>query len=294
MGQVGSSFHQPVPVAKGNNLYCAGYIQYNGISTENRIIGSNDEADKYLYAQNDLMYINMGTNKGVSEGDVFSVVRPRAHFRSGWSHKGALGFYVQEVGAVQVVRVGPAVAVAKIISSCDNFLLGDLIQLTEKRESPMMEKRPPLDIFAAPSGKAMGRVLMSRDGAEVLTRDFIIYVDLGAEDHIQKGDHLTIFRELGLGNLFTLPQHEDISARDYGFESDAYHGGKFSNQAPRKTGPHAGGKEVTTYMAKQHRPSELRKIVGEAVVLNVKERTATVVITRTAAEIHPGDWVEIQ
>ena len=35
-------------------------------------------------------------------------------------------------------------------------------------------------------------------------------------------------------------------------------------------------------------------VVGEAVVLNVKERTATVVITRTAQEIHTGDWVEIQ
>jgi len=294
MGQVGSSFNQPRPVAAGNNLYCAGYIQYNPMATENKIIGSNDEADKYNYALNDFMYINMGTNKGVSVGDIFSVVRPRAHFNSGWSHKGALGFYVQEVGAVQVVRVGPAVAVAKVISSCDTFLLGDLVQLTERRVSPMFERRGPLDMFTAPSGKATGRVLMSRDGAELLTRDFIVYVDLGAEDHVQAGDHLTIFRELGLGNLFTLPQHEDVSARDYGFESEVYHGGKFSNMAPRKTGGTAGGKEVTTYMAKQHRPSELRKVVGEAVVLNVKERTATVVITRTAAEVHPGDWVEIQ
>jgi hypothetical protein len=38
----------------------------------------------------------------------------------------------------------------------------------------------------------------------------------------------------------------------------------------------------------------MRKVVGEAVVLNVKEKTATVVITRTASEIHTGDGVEIQ
>ena len=45
--------------------------------------------------------------------------------------------------------------------------------------------------------------------------------------------------------------------------------------------------------AKLGRP-DIRKVVGEAVVLNVKERTATIVITRTAQEIHTGDWVEIQ
>ena len=38
----------------------------------------------------------------------------------------------------------------------------------------------------------------------------------------------------------------------------------------------------------------LRKIVGEVVILNVKERTATAVITRTAQEIHTGDYVELQ
>ena len=46
-------------------------------------------------------------------------------------------------------------------------------------------------------------------------------------------------------------------------------------------------------MAKAGRP-DLRKVVGEAVVLSVKEKTATIVITRTGQEIHPGDWVEIQ
>ena len=230
----------------------------------------------------------------MSVGDVFAVVRPRAKVNSAWTHKDDIGFYVQEVGALEVVRVKPNVSIARVKSSCDAFLLGDLVQLTENRVSPMYEKRPPMDLFSDPSGKATGRILMARDSAEVLSRDFIVYVDLGADDNVQVGDHLTIFRALGKGNLFTLPQHESVSARDYGYQSGVYKGGKFSNQAARKRGAHAGGKEVTTHMAKEGRPSGLRKVVGEAVVLNVKEKTATVVITRTATEIHTGDWVEVQ
>jgi len=282
------------PIVSGNNLYCAGYIQLNAISTANKIVGANDEADRYNYKQRDFLYINMGSSKGVNVGDTFAVVRPRGQVESRWTKKGDVGFYVQEVGSLEVVKVNAEVSVAKIKTSCDTFSLGDLVQMTEKRTSPLAEQRPALDVFADPSGKAMGRILMARDGVEMLSRDFIVYVDLGAEDNVQTGDHLTIFRPLGKGNVFKLPQEEAVSARDEGFQSKAYRGGKFSNQATRKSGDKADGHVVTTYQAKEFRQPGLRKVVGEAVVLNVKERTATVVITRTAQEIHTGDWVEVQ
>jgi hypothetical protein len=293
--QLNSYTNRPMPIAGNNTLYCAGYIQYNPMSTENRIIGSEKEADKWQYAtQSDYMYLNMGANKGVSVGDILSVVRPRATVHSHWTDKGKLGFYVQEVGALEVVSVKREVSIARIKSACDVFLLGDLVQLTEKRTSPMAERRPPLDLFVDPSGKATGRIIMARDMADLITRDYVVYVDLGADNNLQVGDRLTVFRELGLGNMFTFDQHEDISARDGGYESFEYRGGKFSNMEARKRGSRATGKEVTTHMAKENRPDYLRQVVGEAVVLNVKEKTATVVITRTATEIHPGDWVEIQ
>ena len=280
-------------IASGNNLYCAGYIQSNGINTDKRIVGAKDETDKYNYAQNDFLYINVGSRNGVNVGDLFSVVRPRGQVESKWTSK-KVGFYVQEVGAVEVVRVKGDVSVARVKTSCDVFLLGDLVQPVERRSSPIAEPRPPLDLFADPSGKARGRILMSRDGAEAIAKDFIVYVDLGAEDNVHYGDHLTIFRPLDKGNLFLTPDREDVSARDRNFESDTYRGGRFSNQAGRKEGDKTQGKVVTTRMAKEGRPADLRKVVGEGVVLNVKERTATVVITRNAQEIHTGDWVEIQ
>src|SRR3954468_7017121 len=93
---------RPAAIAKGNNLYCAGYIQSSGMSDANYIIGALEEADHYDFGQNDIMYINMGSNKGVQVGDIFSVVRPRATFKSKWSHKHELGFFVQELGAVEV------------------------------------------------------------------------------------------------------------------------------------------------------------------------------------------------
>ena len=289
-------------VAVGNNLYCAGYVQTAPFYTANRkdanrpdkLVGAYNEQDGWIYSQNNYLAINGGADKGVKVGDMFSVIRPRGEVNSHWTHKGNLGVYVQELGVVEVVEVKQEVSWVRVKTSCDNMLLGDLVVPFEQRTSVMYVRRQPLNLFTNPSGKATGRIFMSRDLREVPTRDDIVYVDLGAEDNVQPGDYMTIFRPLGKGNLSVYDGDETVSARNDGFESAKYRGGKFSNQAPRKRGDNARGRIVTTEDAKEDRPDGMRKVVGEGMVVNVKERTATVVITRTAQEIHTGDWVEIQ
>lgn len=280
-------------VAEGNNLYCAGYVTSSPISTDQRIVGGWNEQDGWLYSQSNVVYLNMGSGSGVRVGDVFSVVRPRGQVKTRWTNKGNLGMYVQEVGSVEVVRVKSDYAVAKVRVSCDNFLLGDLVRPLETRVAPVFTQRPALDLFADPSGKATGRLFMARDNLEALSRENVVYVDLGSEDSVRVGDYLTIFRPLGKGNPFENDEDESVSARMEGFQSFEYRGGRFSNQAGRKSGENARGRVVTTEKAKEDRPF-IRKVVGEMVVVNVKERTATAVIVRNAQEIHTGDYVEVQ
>ena len=280
-------------VAERNNIYCAGFVQTSPFDTSRKIVGGHEEQERFMYAQNDVVYINAGAGKGVQVGDMLSVVRPRGQVRTRWTRKGSLGAYAQEVGTLEVIRVKPDVSVARVKTSCDNMLLGDLVQPMQVRIAPEYRQRPALDLFADPSGKSVGRLFMARDGAEAVSRDHIVYIDLGAEDNVQVGDYLTVFRPLGEGGVFFGDWGESASARDEGFQSFEYRGGRFSNQTPRKKGDNARGKVETTEAAKDGRPF-IRKVVGEMVILNVKERTATAMITRNAQEIHTGDWVEVQ
>ncbi len=283
-----------MPITGKNNLYCAGYVETGTVNTENEIVGAEKEQEQRIFAQGDNLYISMGANRGVKVGDIFSVIRPRGRVDTRWTRKRNLGFYVQEVGAVEVVNVKAEVSVARVVSSCDNFLLGDLLQPIPQRTSPVFQPRPQLDLFADSSGKTNGRIFMARDGQELLGREQIVYIDLGAEDNVKVGDYMTIYRRLGTGNIFDREPPESVSAREDEFQSDEYAGGKFSNQAPRKSGNQATGRIVTTERAKRGRPNNLRNVVGELVILNVKEKTATAVITRTAQEVHTGDMVELQ
>lgn len=278
-------------VAERNNLYCAGYVTSSAIDTSQRIVGGWNEQDGWFYSQFNYVYLN-GVS-GAKPGDMFSVVRPRGQVKTKWTRKDKLGMYVQEVGSVEVVRTKGDHVVARVHTSCDNFLLGDLVRPMETRVAPMFENRPALDLFADPSGKAMGRLFMARDNMEVLSRENIVYVDLGSEDNVSVGDYLTVFRPLGKGNPFENDEDESVAARQAGYQSYEYRGGRFSNQAARKSGENATGRVVTTEKAKEGRP-DIRKVVGELIILNVKERTATAMIVRNAQEIHTGDWVEVQ
>ncbi len=296
------SERRPMAVAERNNLYCSGYVQTASLYTApkeianraNKIVGADNEADQYNYADAEFLYISAGSNKGVQVGDMFSVIRPKGQVESRWTRKNDLGIFVEELGIIEVTKVKAEVSVARITTSCDSMLLGDLLVPFQQRTSPMYALRPKLNLFADPSGKASGRIFMARDGREALGTEHIVYIDLGAEDNVSAGDYLTIFRPLGEGNLHKFPQKESVSARDEGFQSDQYRGGKFSNQSARKYGSRANRRVVTTADAKAYRPDGLRKIVGEMVILNVKERTATALITRVAQEVHTGDWVEVQ
>ncbi len=291
---IGSEAMRELPVAGANNLYCAGYVEADKVDTSRKIVGAENEQEQNVYSQGNNVYISLGANKGVQVGDMFSVIRPRGRVETRWTKKNNLGFYVQEVGALEVVKVKNEVAVARVKTSCDNLLLGDLLQPIPTRTSPVYSQRPMLDTFGEPTGKANGKIFMARDGVELLSRDQIVFIDLGSEDGAKVGDYLTVYRPLGKGNLFRKQQPETVSARDEGFQSRVYRGGKFSNQAARKKGDEANGRVETSESAKRDRPQDLRKVVGEIVILSVKGKTATAVIVRTAQEIHTGDSVELQ
>ena len=281
-------------VARGNNLYCAGYIQNTPIDTSMEVVGGEQEQEQRVYTFNSHIYINAGANKGVKAGDRFTVTRPRGRIRSPFSKKGDLGAYVEEVGSVRIVNAKSDVSVAVVENACETILLGDLLVPFVQNVTTNQRQEQPLDRFRDSTGKATGRIVFARNGQEMISRDQIIYIDLGGEDGVKAGDYLTVFRPLGTGNVTRFNDEEVVRPEDMGYESQRFRGGKFSNQAPRKKGSDAQGNIATTPDVKKRRPQGLRKIVGEVVILNVRERTATAVITRTAQEIHTGDYVELQ
>lgn len=288
-------------VAGRTDLYCAGFIQYAPAPINPQIVGGEQEQEQRTYSEGDFVFINAGAQQGVKVGQEFAIVRPRGEVTSKFTKKkGWLGVYMQELGQLRVMNVKERVSVAVITSSCDTILLGDLLRQINNRVAPVERSEITLDRFADPTGKQRGRIVFARDAREMLSRNQVVYIDLGAEDNVKAGEYLTIYRPAGTGNLTSVANEEIARSRSAGFESDRYAGGKFSNQSQRTKdfsdtpGVFSQNEPMTTYETRRRRPPVPRKIVGEMVILNVQTRTATAIITRVAQEIHTGDYVEVQ
>lgn len=283
------------PVARESESVCGGFIEQKARAASGQLVGGVDEAERRSFAQGDMVFVDAGAQAGVREGQEFVVVRPRGRFSSKFSRKGTLGVYTQEVGRLRVVRVRERVSVAEVTLACTDLLLGDLLRPYARAGVPVVGGEGPLDLFAQPSGKQTGRIVLARDGRESIARDDVVYIDLGAEDNLKVGDRLTVFRPKGHGTIVEYGREMAANSRR-GYESDELRGGRFSNQAQRVRdvdGP-ASGQTVKTPDIMRGRPPVPRHVVGELVVLRVEGRAATAVVTRTAQEIHTGDAVEVQ
>jgi hypothetical protein len=188
------------------------------------------------------------------------------------------------------------VSVALVTYSCDNMMLGDLLRQVPVRPAPIVRADLPLERFSEPTGKQQGRIVLARDGRELVSKDEVVYIDLGAEDNVKPGDHLTIYRPLGTGDISRFKNDSVTPGGSRSFESPIFRGGKHSNKAHRVKDPVDGHyKSVTSAPAiVSRRPAMPRKIVGEVVIISVEQRTAAAIITRYAQEIHTGDFVEVQ
>jgi hypothetical protein len=287
---------QPTPAARPSESACSGFIEQTPQAAAGQIVGAEQEGERRVFAEGDLVFVDSGAQGGVRVGQEFSIVRPRGRFRSKFTRKsGALGVYTQEVGRLRVVRVRDRVSVARVTVACNDVLLGDLLRPAAGRPVPQARPEVSLDRFEEPTGKLTGRIVLARDGRELISRDDVVFIDLGGEDGVKAGDYLTVFRPEGHGTFVEYGNEIAANARR-GFESDEFHGGQHSNQAQRVKDVDGSQYSTTvkTPAIKRQRPAVPRKVVGEIVVLHVEGRTATAVVTRIAQEIHTGDAVEVQ
>ena len=294
---------QPATVGAKSQLLCAGYVRLQRLPQMPQIVGAEEEQEQRMFADGDIVYINAGSRQGITEGQNFQLIRPRGDVKGVHREKkGFLGTYIQEVGQLQIFKVGENTSAAQITSSCgDMVLLGDLLTQIPDRDSPLQRPETNVERFD-PARKQVGRLMMARDNREMVARNDIVYIDLGVEDNVKTGDYLTIYRPLGTGNVTRIDNEEMGRNRASGFQSEHFRGGGFSIQGQRAKDSTAfvdtegryRYRPVTTREIKRHRPLMPRKVVGEMVIIDVQTRTATAIITRVASEVHTGDWVEIQ
>ena len=276
-GAVSSAQNAPqaapaVPQIDFSTVNCSGFVSQQRVPEELWIISGEQSNYKITFANNDLVYINRGQDKGVRVGDRFSVVRPDwdttdvPWFK--WQTKllKAMGQLYRDAGQVQVVNVQPKVSVAQVTFSCGYIQRGDILLPYQERPTPPLKDPAAFDHYAPASGKPVAMVVAGKDYGQVFGKLSAVYVNLGANQGVRVGDYFRIFRYQG-SMAETVPQNKGYQYSMYGFGSS--HARYEWNDLPRE-------------------------VIGEGVVINVNRNSSTMVITVSSIEVYAGDYVEIE
>lgn len=271
-------------VATGDDLYCAGYIRATPPPSGIKIIGGEEENRIAHFGQGDVVYLDAGHSQNIRAGMLLSITRPKGKFRSPYKRSGGrdLGVLVRELGVMRVIAVQEKTATARIVVSCSDIQLGDLLVTFTERSSPATDVSQPIPRYQPAEGQYAGRIVLQREQHEAIGPRDVVYLDLGSEEGVKIGATFTIYRKQpDDANIFNF-NDDDITLRQSSdYESDKFKGGKYSNDHPYES----------RQRVKNTRPTIPQKIVGELTVIAVEGKSATAVVTRTTQEIHTGDWI---
>lgn len=279
------------------DVHCSGVIEYQA-SYNMEVVGAERESVRRVFAQGDYVYINGGEQQNIRVGQEFAVVRPRGLFRGGYTKKKSfLGVYTQEVGKLRVIKVSAQTSIAEIETSCELIQFGDFIRPVPLRNQPQRYAASTLDRFAEAKGRPQGRIVLARGNREMLTTNDVVHVDLGFEDGLKVNDTLSVTRQVKGRTLTNFRDDDIVVAATGGYQSDAFKGGRFSNQSYRVRDPNRnlpGGPTTNFPDVRKRRPPLADRVIGEIIITSVQERAATGIVRRVIEEIHPGDYVERQ
>src|SRR5258707_2236161 len=268
-----SSQAVPPPTHPGRStVYCSGFYSTQKVPDDLRLVTGENSDVKVTFLQGDIVYLSKGINQGVRAGDRFSVVREETDpvrvtwFK--WQAKltKAMGMHYSDLGELVVVKSEPNIAIAKISLSCAFMQRGDIVRPFVVRPVDEYKDSASFDALAPVSGRPVAMVVRAKDTEQASGRGDIVYVNLGTAQGVKVGDYFRIFRYQG-SHAGMIPMEKGYQDRLSGFGSN-----------PRK-----------------YEWNDLpRQVLGEGLVLNAGQNSATVLVTIAKDEVYSGDYVELE
>ncbi len=160
-----------------------GYIEEDEYQKAGRILDTLDH--KELLGELDKVYVNVGADLGVKEGDLFSIFKVTKTIRHPKTYR-VVGYKILNLGELEIIDTEKDTSETIIVNAYREITNGDLIR-------PYV---PPLSEeikVTASTLEIEGYIVEAKEDAERFGRGDIVYIDKGAEDGLEQGILLEIY-----------------------------------------------------------------------------------------------------
>jgi LysM repeat protein len=247
----GAAASPPSPLGAESDIYCSGYVggvderfPYSIVGSEYDVLtprrtlnpagvvtvgattgqevglyGVVDTA-KYGLSTGDVIYLDGGAERGMTPGQIFTIVQPGSaviHPVSGH----LFGRFYRYLGRVRVLSVQERTAIAEIVHACDPVPVGSLLTPFQAEPVPLGRRTAmrPVNYPAEAAKLAVApTIIYSKDDIVSLGEDHVVYIDRGSDAEVTPGDIYTIYRmnrpglpPVVLGELAILSVHPKSS-----------------------------------------------------------------------------------
>lgn len=193
----------PFPLGSEADILCWGYLGHPDEPMPNRIVSFEDVETKYTrmtmsqdigVATGDIVYLEGGTSTGLTPGETYLVVKRDEIIRHPKTHE-ILGRHYDYRGQMRILCATEDQATAIVTQACSDINLGDRLKPMPVLPIPLVRLTEMTTVCTPPSGKTAGFIVNSKDNRLALGVGAVIQINLGADDFVQPGDFLTVFRE---------------------------------------------------------------------------------------------------
>ncbi|MGB8131391.1 MAG: OmpA family protein [Candidatus Angelobacter sp.] len=255
-----------------SDMYCSGFLTSEKVPDKLFVAAGHNSPDQTRFAgASDTIFIH---GQGMKEGDRYQIVRPVKDTNHYEVYPGqratlrGLGTPYLELAIVKVTEVQKNTGIAKFELSCSDVMPGDYAVPLAEREAPTFRK-VSLDRYTPPTGKQQGKIVLAKEFDSFLGSKYKAYVNIGADKGLKPGDYLRATR------TYSASYHDPVTSLSL---------------------------KATEYDDTQKAPARLpkgdvsslpRRTVGDAIVLQVHPKTATIMVLTALEEVQVGDVVEV-
>ena len=193
----------PVALGTESDIYCYGYIGHPNEPMPNYVESHEDYEVKYVplsdpelpasAATGDLVYIHGDATTGLVAGETYLAVLPTELVYHPVSGE-LMGRQYDYIGQIRILCTESGRSRAIITESCAEIPIGTRLKPLPQLPIPIA-RIPELPAWCdPPTGRTTGYIVDSRGWDLGLVEGHLVQVDLGAEDQIEPGDFLTVFR----------------------------------------------------------------------------------------------------
>ena len=249
---------------------CLGFISEVRMPLDVYIAGMETEGSMSMSGANGLLYLNGPGIPRLKTGDTYRVVRPEGEVSDPYSHEW-IGIYYKELGTVRIETGGKDFGMAVVVSSCRPMVKGDILLPFTPRPAVSFQGKLSDRYTPFVENGLQSYILFGKDDLHELAAGNFCFVGIGSRNQVRAGDRFTIYR---LQPPFN-PQELDLAGTptyaSYGKIDDGRYLGSLA--------------QILSTRSLPPRP------IGDLVVIDVQEKTATAKIINSLYEVHPGDVV---